>query len=186
MSCPRLSSLDAVTPLRAGQIIAYPTEGVFGLGCDPFNQCAVEQLMALKGRDAAKGLIVLAAEMIQIVPLLDTITTAQRRELNATWPGPVTWIVPAHSTVPDWLTGGRDTLAVRVSAHPVCRELCLAAGPIVSTSANRSGEPAARSAAEVDAVFDGRIAGIVEGELGGREKPTEIRDLRSGKVLRAG
>lgn len=186
MSCPRLSPADAVAPLRAGEIIAYPTEGVFGLGCDPFNGEAVEALIALKGRDAAKGLIVLAAEMIQVVPLLGMISTAQRRELNATWPGPVTWIVPARSTVPRWLTGGRDTLAVRVTAHPVCRELCLAAGPIVSTSANRSGEAAARSAAEVEAVFDGRIAGIVEGELGGRTKPTEIRDLRSGEVLRAG
>lgn len=170
-----------------GGVIAYPTEAVFGLGCDPLNATAVQRIIRLKSRDAAKGLILIAARIEQLLSFLAPLSEATRAELNATWPGPVTWVVPASSQVPRLLTGGRDTLAVRVTAHPVARALCESTGiALVSTSANHSGRPPARTALQVRARFHDEIDYVVPGNVGGARKPTEIRDATSGKILRAG
>lgn len=173
--------------LRTGGIVAYPTEGVYGLGCLPDDAAAVERLLALKGRDADQGLIVIGARFDQIEPFLAPITPAQRAQLDATWPGPVTWVVPANERTPRWLTGGRDTIAVRVTAHPIAAALCEAAdSALVSTSANRHGRPPARTALAVRRAFGDDVDDVLAGECGPLAGPTEIRDLASGRVLRAG
>jgi len=178
---------DAAAAIRAGGIVAYPTEGVWGLGCDPANEDAVERLIALKGRDAGKGLILLAAEEGQLTPWIEPFNPAMANRVRGTWPGPVTWIVPARADCPGRLTGGRPTLAVRITAHPPARALCVAAGTaLVSTSANPSGHPPLADAGALRETFGSELAAILEGPLGGLHGPTEIRDLRTGRILRPG
>lgn len=173
--------------LRGGGVIAYPTEGVWGVGCDPDNAHAVQRLLDLKQRDPGKGVILIAADIEQVEPYLDGLDKKQRAQLAATWPGPQTWIVPANAASPEWITGGRPGLALRVSRHPVVRALCTAfGGPIVSTSANPSGRPAPRSAVRVHRYFHHDIDYVLAGPLGGQRGPTPIRDLLTGKLLRAG
>jgi len=182
-----LSISQAVQRLRAGQVIAYPTEAVYGLGCDPVNEDAVRSILGLKSRPEAAGLILIADRFERFEPFVGPLGPGLLDRALATWPGPVTWLFPRGDGVPDWLAGSHDTIALRVSAHPVCRELCAAfGGAIVSTSANPSGAEPARTAACVDAYFGNRIGGVVEGSLGARELCSEIRDLASGRVLRSG
>lgn len=177
----------AVDVLREGGLVAYPTEGVFGLGCDALDGDAVRRLMALKARSPDKGLIVIGASLLQLEPLLRPLTQIERRQLESGWPAPLTWIVPAADDAPDWLSGGRPTLAVRVPDHPLARELCHRfRGPVVSTSANRSGEPACRGARCVAETFPEGLDYIIDEPVGGLEGPTEIRDLSTGTILRAG
>jgi L-threonylcarbamoyladenylate synthase len=172
--------------LRAGGVIAYPTEGVWGVGCDPDNEEAFAHLLALKQREPAKGVILIAASIAQVQPYLDGLRAAQIRQLEATWPGAFTWIVPDNGVAPLWVTGGRPGLALRVSAHPLVRALCEAfGGPIVSTSANPSGRPAAKTALRVRRYFPAGLDYVLKGPLGGQRGPTPIRDLVSGEVVRA-
>jgi L-threonylcarbamoyladenylate synthase len=170
--------------LRGG-VVAYPTEGVYGIGCAAGNGDAARRVLALKGRAARHGLIVIAAGMEQLEPWIAPLAGVMRRRLDATWPGPVTWVVAARPDAPAWLTGGRDTIAVRVTAHPLASALCVAAGTaLVSTSANRHGRPPARDAMAVRRAFGARIDDILSGPCGDLTGPTEIRDLASGRVLR--
>lgn len=173
--------------LRAGGVVAYPTEAVFGLGCDPLDPGAVDRLLAIKGRAAAKGLILIGADFEQLRPYLARLTPAQQARLQESWPGPVTWLVPAGAATPDWLTGGRDTLAVRVTAHAPAAALCRAfGGALVSTSANRSGGVPARTALRSRLIFGSALDGVLHGPVAGLARPTEIRDLRSGAIIRRG
>jgi L-threonylcarbamoyladenylate synthase len=177
----------AIEAVRAGGVIAYPTESVYGLGCDPLEQLAVERIYELKQRDAAKGLILIASGMAQLLPFMGPLPADVLAALEASWPGPVTWVVPAAATLPFWLSGGRTTLAVRVTAHPVASALCRALDmALVSTSANRSGRPPARTALAVRNLLGDGVDEIVSGAVGGLDKPTEIREALTGKVLRAG
>lgn len=177
----------AAETVRAGGVVAYPTEAVYGLGCDPGNSAAVQRILRLKGRPAAKGLILIAADLAQLQPYLAPLPEEMRERVLPTWPGPVTWLLPAAPGTPEWLRGEHTTLAVRVTAHPLAAALCRAAGtPLVSTSANRSGGAPARSAQEVRTLFGGALDFVLEGELGGLARPTQIRDGRSGEVLRPG
>jgi L-threonylcarbamoyladenylate synthase len=171
--------------LAAGGVIAYPTEGVWGLGCDPDNPEAVGDLLALKQRDWRKGLILIAHDFAALEPWLRTVSNSAMKRALATWPGPATWIFPCADDAPEWLTGEHDSLAVRVSAHPVVQRLCRGfGGAIVSTSANRSDAPPARSVAELRAQFRRRTPFIVPGALGGLEQPTPIRNVITGALLR--
>lgn len=172
--------------IAAGGVGAYPTEGVWGLGCDPLDPEAVLRLIALKGRDPGKGLILIAADHAQLEGFVALPgDPALRERVLASWPGPVTWVLPARPGVPAWLAGGRDTLAVRVSAHPPVVALCRAAGTaLVSTSANRSGRPALRRAVQVRRAFGAQLDWLLPGPLGGARGPSEIRDGRDGRVLR--
>lgn len=173
--------------LRRGGVIAYPTEAVYGLGCDPLNEHAFRRLLLLKRRPDSKGVILIAAEEAQIEPYLGEIAPDIRRRLSSSWPGPVTWVVPAAESVPRWLTGGRDTLAVRVTNHPIAAGICRAfGGAIVSTSANRSGQPPARSALRVRKLFGEQLDAVIGGPTGGLARPTAIFDARSGRCLRPG
>ena len=176
----------AVEAMRNGGIIAYPTEAVFGLGCDPDNHAALTELLLLKQRPASKGLILIAADLSQLEPYIAPVDEAILQRALNTWPGPVTWLFPCDRNIDPLLKGEFMTIAVRVTAHPVARQLCQTFGkPIVSTSANLSGQPAARTAAEVRAQFADRLAVIVDGQVDLQAQPSEIRDLVSNKVIRS-
>ena len=176
----------AVQVLCGGGLLAYPTEAVFGLGCDPGNARAVWRLLQLKQRPVSKGLILVAATPSQLEPYILPPTRSLRERLDSTWPGPVTWLLPARPDVPGYLRGRHDTLAVRVSGHPVVRTLCLAfGGPLVSTSANPGGLAPARNILTVRRYFREGVDFMLNGPLGGLARPTEIRDAASGRVLRA-
>ncbi|MEX1033971.1 MAG: Sua5/YciO/YrdC/YwlC family protein [Cellvibrionaceae bacterium] len=168
-----------------GEVIAYPTEAVWGLGCDPHSQAAVNKLLELKNRSVDKGLILVAASIEQLAPYLNDLSTKQRQTLENSWPGPVTWLVPDNGRAPPWIRGDHPAVALRVSAHPIVVALCHACrGPIVSTSANVAGQPEARDASAVERQFGDRLAALAPGEVGSAAKPTEIRDLLTGVVLR--
>ena len=171
--------------IRAGGVIAYPTEAVFGLGCDPANGNAVQRLLDLKNRCWRKGLILIASEQRQLEPWVEKICDVWSQQLDNSWPGPTTWLLPAARDCPNWLTGEHDTLAVRVTAHPLARRLCdVLDGAIVSTSANTSGQRPARSVLDIRLRFGTRIDFVLPGSLGGQRHTTEIRDLASGRSIR--
>lgn len=175
----------AARVLRAGGVIAYPTEAVFGLGCAPQFRDATARIMAIKRRKPGKGFIIVAARIEQVQRFID-ISSIDLKPILATWPGPVTWILPAGRATPPWLIGSHRTIAIRVSAHPVVRQLCEAAGPLVSTSANPSGRAPARSSARVRSYFPGILDYIVPGKVNTAAAPSEIREAESGLVLRKG
>jgi L-threonylcarbamoyladenylate synthase len=171
--------------LKAGGIIAYPTEAVIGLGCDPLNEKAVARLLALKQRPWQKGLILIAADYAQLVPFLEPLTPTLEKRVFAVWPGPVTWLLPAKPTVPHYLRGQSSKLAVRVTAHPQTAALCQHwGGTLVSTSANISGQSAPKTALKVRRTFAQTIDYIMPGTVGGRQRPSEIRDALTNTVLR--
>lgn len=177
----------AARAIAGGGVVAYPTEAVFGLGCDPLDAVAVARLLALKDRDPAKGLILIAAERDQLTPFVDLRAPGILERIGDTWPGPFTWLVPVRPGTPAWLTGRHNTLAVRVTAHPAAAALCRAfGGAIVSTSANRSGQTPAGSLTGVRLRFGNRLDDVLPGRCSGAGRPTEIRDARDGAVLRAG
>jgi L-threonylcarbamoyladenylate synthase len=175
-----------VHALRAGGVIACPTEAVWGLSCDPDNQPAVRRLLELKRRPIHKGLILVAASESQLGFLLRGLSTDDRATLSATWPGPATWLIPHRGRVPEWIHGEHGTVAVRVSAHPVVSALCRAwGGPLVSTSANPGGARPARTLFQVRRYFGDALDAVVPGALGDQARPTGIRDLASGQIIRA-
>lgn len=177
----------AVAALQHDGVIAYATEAVFGLGCDPDSEAAVQRLLAIKQRPVEKGLILIAAELAQLQDYidLDQLTSEQLAKVEASWPGPFTWIMPARPDTPAWLTGQFDTLAVRVTAHPQVQALCRAFGkPLVSTSANLTGEEPARRLADIGELLASQLAYILPGEVGGQANPSEIKDARTGAVIR--
>ncbi|MEO8742275.1 MAG: Sua5/YciO/YrdC/YwlC family protein [Lysobacteraceae bacterium] len=179
---------QAAIALRNGGTIAYPTEAVWGLGCDPFNESAVRRLLEIKQRDVSKGLILIAARLAQLAPLIDTeaLPPERMQAVLHSWPGPHTWLMPCTARVPAWLRGVHTTLALRVSAHPTVIALCDAfGGPLVSTSANLSGNDPVRDDSALDPNLLTRIDGVLEGSTGGLETPTPIRDAATGMILRA-
>ncbi len=181
---------DIARCVLTGGVIAYPTEGVFGLGCDPANEAALHRIIEIKGRDAHKGFIVIAGEVSEldsvIKPLdLSPLNTEIKRTILNSWPGPHTWVVPAKSNLPAILTGHRDTLAVRVTLHPVVRDICAAiGGPLVSTSANRSGQQPLQFATDVIEQFGEAVDLVVNKPVTSPGKPSSITDARTGQVLR--
>jgi len=180
-----ISVLHAANVLLRGGIIAYPTEGVFGLGCLPDDQQALRRLLDIKRRDAAKGLIVIAANAEQ---LEDWIELPAGRSLPEPDPDhPITWIIAPGVKASPMLCGEHASLAVRITSNPVARALCLAAeSPLVSTSANLSGKPTARNRYVLRRQFANVVDYVVPGDCGPASGPSEIRDFDSGKVLRPG
>lgn len=171
--------------LAKGELIAYPTEGVYGLGCDPFNESAVNKLLKLKQRSVDKGLILITDDWQRIAKLTQPIPEEQLSAIQKKWPGPFTWVFPASEKVPKWIRGQHDTVALRVTAHSIARQICIAYGkPIVSTSANLAGAEPLRASDEAKNLFADQNVLIVEGEVGQLMKPTEIADALTGRILR--
>jgi L-threonylcarbamoyladenylate synthase len=171
--------------VRAGGVIAYPTEAVFGLGCSPRNRQAVMRVLAIKRRSWRKGLILIGADLEQLERYVVLPPEPRRSEVLASWPGPNTWVLDARPDAPRWITGGRASVAVRVSAHPIAAALCRAVGEaLVSTSANVSRRPPHRRALALRRHLGRSVDYVLVGALGGLESPTAIRDGRSGRVLR--
>lgn len=170
--------------LRGGGVIACPTEGVFGLGCLPDELAAVRRILHIKQRDPSKGLILIAANASQ---LDDWIELACDSSLPDPEPdNPITWIVPAASRVTPAVRGDNDGIAVRITTNPVAQAICLAVqSPIVSTSANLSGEAVAENQAALRRQFGGLVDYIVPGDCGPSAGPSEIRILATGEVLRS-
>lgn len=175
---------QAAQKIRKGGVIAYPTEAVWGLGCDPWNEQAVQRILDIKQRPVHKGLILVAADIGQLTWLLEGLAAEQRQLLEDSWPGPNTWLVPHHGRVPKWISGRHTNVAVRVSDHPLVQELCRLTGPLVSTSANPTKHPAATSRLHVEQYFHNQLDAVLNAPLGHRQQPSTIRDLLSGEVLR--
>jgi L-threonylcarbamoyladenylate synthase len=176
---------EARHALRRGGVIAYPTEGVWGLGCDPLDEEACDWLLRIKQRSWDKGLILVAADFAQLEPYVLLPSNAAYKRAAVTWPGPATWVFPCSDLTPDWISGDRDSVAVRVSAHPLVRELCVRfGGALVSTSANRSRQPPALSAFQVRQRFGDALDFVLPGALGGFPGSTPIRDASTGHILR--
>ncbi|QLH42100.1 MAG: threonylcarbamoyl-AMP synthase [Coxiellaceae bacterium] len=185
MSAIQTEINKAVSIVLKGGVIAYPTEAVYGLGCDPFNQSAVERLLKLKNRAVDKGLILIAAAWELLEELVLPIDPERLALVQASWPGPYTWIFPASKT-PSWIRGKHSSVAVRVTAHPIAKVLSQQFGkPLVSTSANREGDAPARDAAMVATLFGRDVDYIVPGPVGHLANPTVIRDAITGEVVRA-
>jgi len=173
--------------LQQQAVVAYPTESVWGLGCDPQSASAVEKILQLKKRNVDKGLILIADCVERFKPFLVGLDDEYLRRFQAPRAKPTTWLVPNNGTAPLWISGGRDTLALRITAHPIAAALCTAfGGPLVSTSANPQGLPAAKSALEVENYFGAAIDAQAPGRVGEALNPSEIRYLISGEIVREG
>ena len=177
---------NAVAAVRLGGVIAYPTEAVWGLGCDPWSLSATQQIWRLKQRPWYKGLILVASLWRHIQPLIESCDEGQIERLRNTWPGPNTWLLPdTGNWVPAWIKGQHTSVAVRISAHPLVSRLCDALdGPIVSTSANPAGARPARTRLKVRQYFSEQLDYVLPGNLGALQQPTQVRDLLTDNIIR--
>ena len=169
------------------QCFAYPTEAVFGLGCDPMSQIAMNEILRLKSRPVEKGVILIAASVEQIMPFvhLEKLPLKIQQKALQSWPGPFTWLLPKSKLTPSWVSGDSDLVAVRVSNHPLVQQMCnLVNSPMVSTSANPASLAPARSSEEVRDYFGNELV-IVEGSLGEQQTPSTIINGLSLETLRA-
>ena len=182
----RLAIHRAARIVRGGGVIAYPTEAVFGLGCLPRDRRAVARVLAIKRRSWRKGLILIGASLEQLERYVRLPPEPRRTEVLKTWPGPHTWVLDASDETPRWVTGGRPSVAVRVTAHPLAAELCRTVGDaLVSTSANVSRRPPHRRLLGLRRDLGRRVDYVLAGPVGGLAAPTAIKDGRSGRQLRA-
>ena len=175
----------AVEHLKKDGVIAYPTEGLYGLGCNPFSQTAVMKLLEIKKRSVRRGLILVASDFSQIRPLITPLPSYAKAQVMETWPGPVTWLFPISEHAPSWIIGDHNTIAIRISNHPVIQGLCtIFDGPIVSTSANITGYPSIRDLRSIQICFSEKIDFIVQGSMGDLKDATPIRDALTGEEIR--
>lgn len=175
----------AVECLKQGKVVAHPTEAVFGLACDPYNIDAVSRILQIKHRAMDKGFIVIGSSWEQLEPLITYIQPELLTRVFETWPGPTTWLFPASDEVPFWITGNRKSIAIRITAHPIAKLLCEKfGGPLISTSCNRSGDPPARDIRTIQLTLKDTVDCVIDAPLGGRLRPTEIRDTLTGEIIR--
>ena len=176
---------QAVNALNAGGVVAYPTEYCFGLGCDPLNIDAIQSLLKIKNRQAEQGVILIASSVEQIEKFVDLKASPLIDEILASWPGPNTWILPAHEYVTSWVKGRHQGVAVRVTANHVSKNICQEfGGAIVSTSANRHGQPALLDAQSVINEMGNELSYVFDESVDGATMPSSIRDGLTGKQLR--
>ncbi|MEK9941383.1 MAG: Sua5/YciO/YrdC/YwlC family protein [Gammaproteobacteria bacterium] len=176
---------DAISCLRKGGVIAYPTEFCFGLGCDPWNEAAVRRILDLKQRHWRQGLIVIADQAERLRHLVDMADETLMAGPMASWPGPHSWLLPAQPGVPSWIRGEHATVAVRVTAHSLVRQLCREGGmALISTSANRRGRPPLRTAQAVANEFGETIDCIIDAPVGNALEPSTITDAATGNAVR--
>ena len=173
----------AALAVKQGGIIAYPTEAVYGLGCDPYQRSSVYQLLKLKNRPVEKGLILVASDLDHLSDFIEPLTSAQQQQIQNS--ENTSWVVPA-SDAPEWLRGSHSSLAIRLSKHPLVETLCnCLQQPLVSTSANPAGKNPARNSLQCHHYFHHELDIIISSETGSLKQPTEIRDLISQKVFRS-
>jgi L-threonylcarbamoyladenylate synthase len=183
---PRLHASPRILAahLRRGGLIAYPTESCYGLGCDPDNRRAVLRILKLKQRPQRKGLILIASDYQQVVRYLQPLTPEQQQRLKDAGAQSITYLMPVKPSCPRWLRGSHDTLAVRLTAHPLAHDLCETLDmALVSTSANRSGRRPAKTYAECQRLF-GKKAWVLQGRVGKRKKPSTIRMWADDRIVR--
>ena len=172
------------TWLKRGGIIAYATESCFGLGCDPRNEKAIQKLLKLKQRDAAKGLILIGNNAQQLAPFIAPLSPQLHHKMRSVWPAAHTWLVPANKNCLPALTGGRDTIAVRVPALKCTRDLCQQAGmALISTSANISGQKAIKTHQACVRKFGCRVR-VIHGKIGHSRRPSRIQHLITDQIIR--
>lgn len=179
---------SALEIFNEGGVIAYPTEAVFGLGCDPDNEQAVNKLLAIKQRPIEKGLILLAASYSQLLPYIDDskIPQDKRYTVLSRWPDGITQVLPCLPNTPTWLTGQFSTLAVRVTSQPDVVALCNQTNkPIVSTSANLTGQPPAETWQQAEQGLGDQVDFIIKGQTLGFTQPSTIIDGLTGDVFRS-
>lgn len=179
---------EIVTQLKQDQVVAYPTEAVFGLGCNPNSRTAVEKLLALKQRPQEKGLILVAPDLHFLLPFIDErqLMPQHWQRLQAEYDRPITWAVPAHTATPDFLSGRFRSIAVRLCRHPAVQLLCEQSGfALTSTSANLSGLPPCKTANDVRTQFGVHFP-VLDMEVGKALNPSEIRDLLTDQLFRQG
>lgn len=183
-----LNITDLVKKLYQDQVIIYPTESVFGLGCNPDSKIATYTLLNIKNRSWKKGLILIAANYTQLRKYIDDsyLNDYQKSFIFSTWPGPITWVFPARLNTPYWLTGQYSSIAVRISQFKPVQRLCLSFGkPLVSTSANLTGYPPVRTVTEVYNQFGSyHDISMMNENILGLPRPSEIRDALTGKIIR--
>ena len=201
------SVIEAAHWLQQGQLLAYPTESVWGIGCDPFNQQAVQQLLAIKQRPLEKGMIVVTDSVSRLKMLLNSLNEDQRQQVLVSWRNDTdsdvnskqahTWLLPLSEnlpvSIPAWITGAHHSVAVRVIDHPLVQQLCRQVvsvhnpyGFVVSTSCNPSGQPPALTLSQAQAYFSNsnEQVGYLKGETLGYQLPSQISDARTGQVIR--
>ena len=174
--------------LMQDEVVAYPTEAVFGLGCNPLCESAVRKLLDLKQRPIEKGLILVAPSLHFLQPFVDfsCLSNEQRARLQAQYEHPITWVVPAKAEVPHFLTGQFNNIAVRLCTHPAVKALCEKTGfALTSTSANLTGLSPCRSADAVRSQF-GADFPVLDDAVGQAQNPSEIRDLLTNQLFRQG
>ncbi len=171
--------------INQGGVVAYPTESCFGLGCDPRNNAALRRLLHIKQRSFEQGMIIVGACYHQLKMYIACSQEEVPERVFDSWPGPYTWLLPAHDGVSRWLRGQHSTIAVRVTSHPIAAALCRQTGKaVVSTSANRHGRSPERHAKQVEKQLGSLVDYVLTGSIGLASKPSEIRDAFSGQVLR--
>ena len=172
---------SVVNSLHAGQVIAYPTEGVWGLGCDPFNEEAISMLLKMKGRSENKGLILIGSDLKQFSAFIEI--DKYKDKLLEKWPGPHTWLVPPRENISKLIIGNNQNIALRLSYHKEFIELCEKfEGALISSSANKENSPTLESPKQIRDAFPG--ISVLEGNLGGLNHPSKIQDLITGEVIR--
>ncbi len=188
MTAPRNFRCElAASYLAAGAVIAHPTEAVWGLACRVDEPAAVARILELKSRAAAKGLLLVAESAERFAPLLAPLPQAVQQRIHASWPGAVTWVVPdPEHHYPAWIRGDHNSVALRVSEHPLTAGLCAAAdSAIVSTSANPAGQRPAQALYQARRYFGDAVDYYLGGATGGRNRPSTIIDALTGEVLRS-
>ena len=185
------SVAEAAQCLQSGQVLAYPTEAVWGLGCDPYNESAFSEILRLKQRPIEKGVILLAGNIQQVEHLLTGLNDEMRQKVLDSWQNrhrnerATTWLLPTSQDIPEWITGQHDKVAVRVTTHPLCVALCQAFNHfIVSTSANPAGLNPARTLQDAKQYFSDEVE-YLNGDLGLSQEPSRIIDALTGQVIRA-
>ena len=175
---------QAVTTLNNGGVIAYPTEAVYGLGCDPWDPQAVQRILTIKQRPWQKGLILIASDFNQLQDFIKPVSGDILKQLEDSWPGSTTWLLPASSDTPFYLCGAHNTIAVRVTAHPQTVKLCREfGGAIVSTSANIMGHRPAKTVHQVHWHLTD-IDYILSGSCSGSNQPSMIKNAQTGEIIR--
>lgn len=178
---PKLSPFDASEIIKNGGNAIYPTEGIYGIGCDPFNESSVENIFKVKGRDLTKNFIILASNINYLKRIIDNNFFKSKALIDGSF---TTWVIPTNKDCPPWLTTNKS-IAIRITNHPVVNELCLnLGGPIISTSANCSNHKYINDITTIENIFDGKIDCIVKGQLGNEKKSSIIKNILTNEILR--